>query len=633
MFTHRHQTLDLNGTWKFVPDPMQRCRRQKWWKNPPKPDHVFPCWDPEGMWEITVPGTWKTQFEQLKWYDGHAVYHREFRAPQLAPDQEAFLVFDGIIYASEVILNGHQLARHDWGYSSFQVRVTEVLQELNELFVLVDNHLSSERVPGEIFDWNNDGGIINGVKLVITPAVHIADFKTSTRLDGAHALLNFEVFLEARDAAVHEKVRIAIPELELETTIEARAGTVAHASLRVPRELIRLWSPEEPKLYRTEFITRHETIADDIGYREIRTKGHDILLNGQPIRLYGVCVHSEFPGSGRTATPEGIEKMVQTAKDLGLNFLRCAHYPYAEMFGRAMDRAGLLWAQEVPAYWLFSMREESMSRLACGMLDETVRRDRNRASLIFWSVSNECCWTNPENPQETNIAYWTRAVELVRSLDPTRLITCAEAQNMISEAAPWSPCQNDTFAGAKVTVGTRRPMHVDQFYGLFDVLAGNLYVDAPGEEATLYANFVELFRRYNKPLLVSEFGSISLRGAKIPADQLGSEERHARFIECAYDTFARLPEITGYSPWVLVDGRAPIHWRWYNQGKGLYRHGFLDENWKPKLAYTALREGILRLKKLFGKDLARTNGHAVTNGHASPSTNGRDPTIVAEPVK
>lgn len=571
------------------------------------------------MWEIAVPGTWKTQIEALKWYDGHAVYYREFKASRLAVDQEAFLAFDGIIYASEIILNGHRLTRHDWGYSAFQVRVTDVLQEHNELFVLVDNHLSTERVPGDIFDWNNDGGIINGVKLVVTPAVHVTNFRTSTRLEADRVVLHFEVMLEARDAAASEHVRIVIPELGCETTVEAHVEKLAHASIEIPRKQIRLWSPEDPKLYQTEFVTRHETISDEIGYREIRVKDKNMLLNGKPIRLYGVCVHSEFPETGRTATPEGIDKMVQTVKDLGLNFLRCAHYPYADIFARALDRAGILWWQEVPAYWLFTMREERMSRLACGMLEETIRRDWNRAGLIIWSVSNECCWTNPENPEENNIVYWTKAVERIRQLDPSRLVTGAEAQNMISPVSFWSPGKNDTFPNAPIAAEVHLPMHEDEFYHLFDILSANLYVSEPGDEEKLYPRFVRLFGRYNKPLVISEFGSISLRGAKVPADELGSEERHARMIEKAYDMFARLPEITGYSPWILTDGRAPIHWRWYNQGKGLYRHGFLDEAWRPKQAYNALRDGVIRLKKLWEQNPAQSNGHVIGNGQISHS--------------
>ena len=602
MFTLRTHSLDLNGTWKFIPDPMQRCRRQQWWKNPSQTNRIFPCWDPEGMWDIQVPGTWKKQFAELKWYDGHAVYLKEFEVPEIPPDHEAFLVFDGIIYSSEIIVNGHRLCVHDWGYSAFQVRVTEVLLRHNQLFVLVENLPKDTRVPGEICDWNNDGGIINGVKLIFVPVTHIENFRASTRLDGEDVVLEFDVLLRSRDVKAREEVTIRIPELERETKVVADMGVMARAAIRLPRSKIELWSTDHPKLYRTELSTRQETLADEIGYREIRTEGHNILLNGEPIRLYGVSMHSEFPDTGRTATPENLEKVVKAAKDLGLNFLRCAHYPYAEIFGRAMDRAGILWWEEVPAYWLFPMREEHMTRLACGMLEETLRRDWNRASLIIWSVSNECCWRNPENPQEHNYAYWIKAVKLVREMDPSRLISCAEAQNIVSTASSWKPTAGDQFVGAVTGAGqTYRPMHTDEFYHLFDILAGNLYVDDPGQEEILYPRFVKLFRSYNKPLMLSEFGSMSLLGAKVPSDQLGSEERHAEMIDKAYKSFESLPEIAGYAPWVLTDGRAPIHWRWYNQGTGLFRYGFLDENWQPKKAYFTLRDCIARMKKWWAK--------------------------------
>ena len=593
MFTLRPATVDFNGTWKFIPDPMQRCRRQQWWKKPSIPNSVFPCWDPEGFWDIQVPGTWKTQFPELKWYDGHATYFKQFDARPADPEEEAFLVFDGIVYASEVMLNGHRLARHQWGYSSFQVRVTDVLLEKNQLFVLVDNLLSKDRVPGEIFDWCNDGGIINGVKLIYVPATYIHNFRASTHLNADSVRIDIEVHLASRDLAAREKVQVKLPELGLETTIEATAGAPAVASFQIPRQAIRLWCPEDPKLYQLELITPRERLVDEIGLREIRTEGRRIILNGKPIRLYGCSVHSEFPGSGRTATPEAVENVVKAAKELGLNFLRCAHYPYAEIFGRAMDRAGLLWWEEIPAYWIFNVREEAMSALACGMLEETIRRDWNRASLIIWSVSNECCWRNPEDPLEHNYAYWIKAAALIRRLDPGRLISCAETQNLVSQAIPWASQARDSPAGA----ATHRPMHADELYQLCDILAGNLYVGEPGEEKVSYPRFVEIFRRYNKPLMLSEFGSMSLLGSDVPPDELGSEVRHSLMIKLAYEIFEKLPELTGYAPWVLADGRAPIHWRWYNQGTGCFRFGFLNEKWQPKQAFFTLKECIKHLKE------------------------------------
>ena len=224
MFTHSRREISLNGTWKFNPDPYQRCRQQQWWKNLASDASFFPCWDVEGLWDIEVPGTWKTQFPELTWYDGHANYVKDFSVPSLAADQEAFLVFDGIVYASEVYLNGHKVGQHDWGYSPFSCRVTEYLRENNRLFVLVDNHLSAERVPGVRFDWNNDGGIINPVKLVFTPRLYVENFRTATRLEGGDAVITVDVHLAGRDLAASEDVTFSIPDFGRESYYSGAGG-------------------------------------------------------------------------------------------------------------------------------------------------------------------------------------------------------------------------------------------------------------------------------------------------------------------------------------------------------------------------------------------------------------------------
>jgi beta-glucuronidase len=596
ILTHNRKTLDLNGSWKFCPDPMQRCRRQKWWKNTPKPNELFPCWNEDGLWDIQVPGTWKTQFEELKWYDGHAVYMKNFQVSKDLSGQEAFLCFDGIVYEAEVYLNGHLVGKHEWGYSPFQYRVTDYLRDENQLFVLVDNHLRADRVPGEIFDWNSDGGIINPVKLVIVPSVHVSNYRVSTRLTDSSAELEFDIELYSRNESACEEITLDVPELGIREKVSAGTGAVSKISLSVPRSKIKLWSPDCPKLYQIRFSTRFESISDEVGFREIKTLGQDILLNGEKIRLYGTCVHSDFPGAGRTATAAGINLMIEKAKELGLNFLRCAHYPYSEEFGRAMDRAGLMWWEEVPAYWLSTMHHEGMTRKAMGMLEETVRRDWNRASIIVWSVSNECCYRNPDNHAENNYLYWFKAVELVRRLDHSRLISCAEAGNHVSLNSKWNPSSNDQFS----TDYKERwmPGHSDEWYALCDILSGNIYISNPGEAEAAYRNYVEMLRPLNKPMILSEFGSMSLRNSDADSDKLGSEERHSVIIREAYDVFSKLPEISGYCPWCLADMRVPLHWRWYNSGKAVCRYGFLDENWIPKKVFSTLRSCISKLKEI-----------------------------------
>jgi beta-glucuronidase len=608
VFTHQRKSVDLNGTWKFNPDPYQRCKQQQWWRHLGTDKSFFPCWDPEGLWDIQVPGTWKTQFEELKWYDGDANYVKDFEIDELEPDEEAFLIFDGVVYQADVYLNGHHVARHEHGYSPFRCRVTEYLRKSNRLFVLVDNKLSADRVPGVRFDWNNDGGIINGVKLVVVPAVHIENFRTWTRIDSAtnEAVIGVEAWLSARDLKARERVRFSIPALEVSAEFEVGVGAAAGAEVRVGLDKIRLWSPEDPKLYRTTLASRYETLEDEVGYREVRTEGHAVMLNGQPVRFYGICVHSEFPGTGRTATAEGIDAMVAKIKELGCNFVRCAHYPYAEMWGRAMDRAGLMWWEEVPVYWLPTIQRPDMTAKALGMLQDTIVRDWNRASLVIWSVSNECAGDAgfSFDLEGGNYPYWVKACGLVRKMDPSRLISSADSGYRRTMDAGWTPDKADAF-DTNFSDAKWLPAHPDAFYELLDVLSGNVYVTGEGDGLTAYHKFADMLRRYNKPMMVSEFGFMSLRGsddlAGVNGSSLGSEARHVRVLREAYQSFGQLPEISGYMPWCLMDVRVPMHWRWYNAGKAVFRYGLLDENWTPKKAFAVVREETAKLIRQFGQ--------------------------------
>ena len=613
MFTHHRRTIDLNGTWKFNPDPYQRCRQQQWWKNPPRNDSFFPCWDSEGLWEIQVPGTWKAQFPELKWYDGDANYMRDFEAPEIPENHEAFLVFDGVIYSSEVFLNGLKVGQHDWGYSPFAFRVTEYLRAKNRLFVLVENKLKEDRVPGIRYDWNNDGGIINGVKLVFVPRVFVKNFRTATRLEENDAVISVDVWLDSRDRSAKEQVTVQIPELGLEAKFSVSVGDPGRCEFRIPfrqsatahrqPEMIRLWSPEDPKLYETRIATRHETLLDEVGYREVRTEGQRVLLNGKPIRLYGLCIHSDFPGSGRTATLEGIEKVVGLVRELGCNFLRCAHYPYAEIWGRAMDRAGILWWEEVPVYWLSNVHEPRISRLALGMMGETIQRDWNRASLIFWSLSNECAnGLSGSFPglEGENYPYWVQAAKQVRELDPSRLLSSADSGHRRTLSGNWSPDRADTF-DTDFKGMDWIPGHPDELYDLLDVLSGNVYVNNLGDGLVAYHKFAKMLGAYNKPIMVSEFGSMSMREADerpgSTPETLGSEARHAQILREAYRGFHDLPEITGYMPWCLADVRVPMHWRWYNAGKAAFSYGLLDLEWRKKKVFDVVKAEIACLKK------------------------------------
>jgi beta-glucuronidase len=619
MFTHNRNTVDLNGIWKFNPDPYQRCRQQKWWLKEGDNSSFFPCFNMEGLWETQVPSTWKKEFEELKWYDGHANYVKEFALDAVPGDMEAFLCFDAVTYRSEIYLNGHTVGVHDWGYSPFQFRVTGMLQKTNRLFVLVDNFMREDRVPGIRCDWNNDGGITGGVKLIFVPKTYIENFRTSTCLEGDEAVIQVQV-ASCRLQGGEEKslpVTVEISELGVKEQLDVPVNGKGEIEIRLPwttqpstanlrPATLTLWSPDHPKLYEVKLTSPYETLEDVIGFREIRTEGIRILLNGEELRLYGVAVHSEFPETGRAATEEGIQLMLEKARELGCNFLRCAHYPYADIFARAMDRAGMLWWEEVPVYWLTQVHAEPQKGYALGMLREMIVRDWNRASLIFWSVSNECAGDgSPAGAHRSleggNYPYWVEACRLVRELDPSRLISSADAGHRVTTANGWTPDAGDAFDSV-VKGQDWSPGHPDAFYELLDVLGANLYVGRPGENPTATDKFVEMLRRFNKPLMITEFGSMSATDDALEGraeTDLGHPARHALILREAYRAMAEHPEIVGYVPWALMDVRVPMHWRWYNRGSGTFAYGLLDNQYRKKQVFDVVKDEIARLRAVY----------------------------------
>ena len=192
------------------------------------------------------------------------------------------------------------------------------------------------------------------------------------------------------------KVEVEIPELA------AKASTVAGADGRAPINLpvqgLERWSPETPKLYKVKVSTAQDSIEDMIGFRTVETRGTEILLNGKPIFLRGICIHAEAPyRTGRAYSDKDAETLLGWAKELGGNFVRLAHYPHDETMLRAADRMGLLVWSENPVYWAIKFDDANVLAKAQQQLDEEIGTSRNHAAIILWSMANE----TPNNEART----------------------------------------------------------------------------------------------------------------------------------------------------------------------------------------------------------------------------------------
>ena len=186
-------------------------------------------------------------------------------------------------------MNGKEVASHEGGFTPFQVEVTDVLLEGdNFLVVEVNNTRSVDAIPAMAFDWWNYGGITRDVMLVTTPRLFIRDY--FVRLDSVQKdLIHATVTLSAKGV---RDVRIEIPELNIERTLQTNEEGVGRASLKVRK--LELWEPEKARLYKVVITSEENKIEEEIGFRQITVNGTSILVNGNPVFMRSVSFMKRY---------------------------------------------------------------------------------------------------------------------------------------------------------------------------------------------------------------------------------------------------------------------------------------------------------------------------------------------------
>jgi hypothetical protein len=157
-----------------------------------------------------------------------------------------------------------------------------------------------------------------------------------------------------------------------------------------------------------------------MGFRTVEVSGTRILLNGKPIFLRGISIHAEAPyRGGRVDNDQDVATLLGWAHELGCNYVRLAHYPHDQRMTRATDRLGIMVWSEIPVYWAEHFGDPAVLKKAEQQLSEEIRRDRDKASILLWSIANE----TPNTPERTKFLK-TLAGD-VRALDSSRLVTAA----------------------------------------------------------------------------------------------------------------------------------------------------------------------------------------------------------------
>ena len=488
---------------------------------------------------LRVPGDWNTQKESLYYFEGPIWYERKVELAAPAAGTRVFLHVGAANYLARVWINGQHVCDHEGGFTPFDCDVTSVLKAgQNSVVINVDSTRIADGVPTAITDWWNYGGLTRDVSLVTVPDSFVDDYELHlSRAD--HTTIQGYVHVE--NAAPGTPVRVGIAELGV--AAEATTGADGRATFSfVPRGL-QPWSPATPKLYTVVLAAGKDTLTDEVGFRTIEVDGDKILLNGTPVFLRGVCIHAEAPyRTGRAYSEEDVDTLLGWAKDLGCNFVRLAHYPHDQRMTRASDRLGIMVWSEIPAYWALHFDDPAVLAKAEQQLHDEQRRDRDKASIVLWSVANE----TPNTPARTR--FLTTLAGKAREYDPSRLVTAALLVR--------NQGHKDT-GDFKAVPGEPNVKIVDDPLGAaLDVVGINEYIgwyEKTAEDAPLTTwQF-----GFNKPVIVSEFGGDAKAGFHGTDHERWTEEFQANIFRNQLLMLNKMPQLRGMSPWVLMDFRSP----------------------------------------------------------------------------
>ncbi len=364
-------------------------------------------------------------------------YRRTFTVPAAWSGKLVSVEFEGIYMNATVWLNGHELGTHPYGYTTFSYDLSPYLKPGadNVLAVRVDQ--SKQRNSR----WYPGSGIYRHVWLHATDGVHVTPWGTfittpKVSADLARVWLRTTIANESGSRSqmtvqtvLYGPSGAAVGRLETPTVLDHGASTEVDQDIAVEKPA--LWSPESPNLYRA--VTRVmrsgnplDEVSTPFGIRSIEWSAEKgFLLNGNPVKMTGGCVHHDHGPLGAAAFDRAEERRVQILKESGFNAIRTSHNPPSPAFLDACDRLGMLVMDESFDCWSKGKNQFDYSVAFKDWwqrdIDAMVLRDRNHPSVVMWSIGNEV----PERGEPLGAQEAKMLADYLRGLDRTRPVTSA----------------------------------------------------------------------------------------------------------------------------------------------------------------------------------------------------------------
>lgn len=523
---------------------------------------------------VLVPCCWES-LPGLRSYRGEGIFRRSFTG-----GGNLRLEFKGVSHTATVFLDGHPVTSHYNAYTPFSAVIANVPQGKHSLEVRVDNRfspISALHIPN---DYMTYGGINRPVALEFVGSSFLQWVHYTPVWKDDHWQCRVEAFIHGVQADAPVKVQITLAGHSLDLgTVCPEPGTVVTASgcFDLSEADILPWQPDSPALYTvTARLWQNGELVDDlidrIGFREIRVKGNRILLNGQPLRIKGVCRHEDWEGSGCALTLAQMQQDLAILRDLGGNSIRTTHYPNDERFLDLCDEQGILVWEENHARGLVEsdMRNPFFEKQCEAVNEEMVQNHYNHPSIYIWGILNECA-------SETDFGrscYKTQLAQL-RSLDQSRPLTFATCR-----------FSHD---------GHGQDFRLDDIcMDLPDVASFNIYpnwyfdCDVPQFLVQLQQALAQS-PAAGKPLLISEVGAGGIYSCHANPEEKWTEEYQAAALTRQLSAILQNKDCSGVYIWQYADTRVSREW-FASRPRSYNNKGIVDEYRRPKLAYTQVKQ-------------------------------------------
>ncbi|XP_074640539.1 beta-glucuronidase-like [Tubulanus polymorphus] len=546
---------ELNGIWDFRVDNSSSRNegfKNKWFmKLLKQTGNVIP---------MPVPASYNdiTQDKSIRDFVGWAWYDRQFYSSFEPNNERVVLRIGSAHYNTIVWLNGVPITNHSGGHLPFEIEVNDQLNfnSLNHLTLAINNTLSPTTLPpGSIafktdtnlyppgyfvqnlqMDFFNYAGIHRSVLLYTTPVAYISDITIITDIIGSTGVVNFTVSYSRSTLPVSFHVEV----VDMDGKTVASTNT-SYGIFKIPNA--KLWWPytmsmdDYAYLYTLKVVLKSVQNTDiyrqSFGIRTVKMQDHQIHINHKPFYCYGFGKHEDADIRGKGLDLPTVVKDFNLIRWVGANCFRTSHYPYAEEIMDMADKLGIVVIDESPGVGITKKSNMGPISLAHhkSVMKELIHRDKNRPSVIMWSVANEPASNLPEAD-----FYFKSVIDYTRTLDSTRPVTfvIGGLTNVLTEKA-----------AQYVDV-----VCINYYFGWYSDVGHT-------EVIQRHLNYLltQWFDRFKKPIIITEYGADTIVGLHANPAYIFSEEYQVEFIKQYHKSFDKLRNefLVGEMIWNFAD--------------------------------------------------------------------------------